>query len=94
MKTRTGSGMDENWDEDEELVENAVASEEEKAQVPIQDEGEKSDPNTDGLDDDPIDDPEMLEEEADDDADEGELQDPPEEQVEQDIAPASVEKQD
>ncbi|MBO4511644.1 MAG: helix-turn-helix domain-containing protein [Victivallales bacterium] len=95
MKTRTGSGMDENWDEDEELVENAVASEEKKAQDQLQDEGEKSDPNTDGLDDDPIDDPEMLEEEADEDADDGEVQDPPEEQSEQqDTAPASAEKQD
>ena len=82
MKTRTGSGMDENWNEDEELAENTVASEEElKKQVPIQDDGEKSDPNTDGLDDDPIDDPEMVEEDADEEAEEGELQDPPEEQA-------------
>lgn len=95
MKTRTGSGMDENWDEDEELVENAVASEEKKAQDQLQDEGEKSDPNTDGLDDDPIDDPEMLEEEADEEADEGEVQDPPEEQSEQQsTAPVSAETQD
>lgn len=94
MKTRTGSGMDENWDEDEELVENAVASEEEKALPQIQDEDEKSDPNTDGLDDDPIDDPETLEEDADEDAEEGELQDPPEEQAEQVNAQPSAEKQD
>lgn len=94
MKTRTGSGMDENWDEDEELVENAVASEAEKAQDQLQDDSEKSDPNTDGLDDDPIDDPEMLEEEDDEDADEGEMQDPPEEQNEPEPVPAAENKQE
>ena len=95
MKTRTGSGMDENWNEDEELAENPVASEEEsKVQVPIQDDGEKSDPNTDGLDDDPIDDPEMVEEEADEEAEEGELQDPPEEPAALDTVQAPAEKQD
>ena len=58
MKTRSGSGMDENWDENEEYAEKPLVPDADgKEQVIAPQESEKSDPLTDGLDDDPIDEP-------------------------------------
>ena len=93
MKTRTGSGMDEYWDD-----ESAKAEEEshvEESASGLQDKGqpqpasaaasasaaddEKSDPFTDGLDDDPLDDSDEENAAPEDAADE-QLQDPPDEE--------------
>ena len=94
MKTRTGSGMDEYWDdesanaeEESQVKESASLPQEEEHQEVQAPSGtpatasddEKSDPFTDGLDDEPLDDSELEDADGMETVDE-QLQDPPEEE--------------
>ena len=95
MKTRSGSGMDENWDENEEYAEKPLVPDADgKEQVIAPQESEKSDPLTDGLDDDPIDEPELAEDDNEEPEQENQVQDPPEELKvpENEIKPKKVDK--
>ena len=103
MKTRTGSGMDEYWDdesanaEEESQVKESASlpqdKEQQEAQAPsgalaTASDDEKSDPFTDGLDDEPLD-SELGDPDAVETADE-QLQDPPEEEASAGTEPANV----